>query len=93
MDVAHIDVQTRQHGHRLPHGVGNVVQFEVEENPVAPALDFTHDGRAFGIEKLHADLEERFALLVPKQVEELESVFRRLEVAGDNYVVLHHIRF
>ena len=51
------------------------------------------DGRAFGIEKLHADLEERFALLVPEQVEELESVFRRLEVAGDNYVVLHHIRF
>lgn len=93
MDVAHIHVQPRQYGHRFLHRIGNVVQLEVEENLVPPALDLTHDFRPFGIEQLHADLEERFACLAPEQVEEFEGIFRRLEVAGDNYVMLHIVRF
>ena len=90
VDIAHVDVEPRQHGHRLLHGVGNVVELEVEENAVAPALDFAHDGRAFGVEKLHADLQKGFARFVAEQIEEAESLLGRLEVAGDDYVFVIH---
>ena len=92
MDVAHVHVQPRQHGHRLFHGVGNVVEFQIEENPVSPALDLPHDGGSLGVEQLHADFQKGFALLVLKEVEEPEGVFRRLEVAGYDYIVLHNIQ-
>ena len=65
------------------------MEFQVEENPVSPALDLPHDGGSLGVEQLHADFQKRFALLVLKEVEEPEGVFRRLEVAGNDYVALH----
>ena len=93
MDVAHIHVQPRQYGHRFLHRIGNVVQFQIKENPVPPALDLTHDFGPFGIEKLHADLQERFAGLVLKQIEEPESLFGAAEIAGDDYVSVGHISY
>ena len=58
----------------------------------APALDLPHDGGSLGVEQLHADFQKGFALLVLKEVEEPEGVFRRLEVAGYDYIVLHNIQ-
>ena len=45
-------------GHGLFHGVGDVVQLQIQEDLVAPGLDLPDDGRAFGVEQLHADLHE-----------------------------------
>ena len=89
MDVAHVHVEAREYGHRLAHRVGNVVELQVEEDAVSPALDLAHDLGTLGIEELHADLQEGFALLVPEQVEEAEGVFCGLEVAGYDYVAFH----
>lgn len=93
MHVAHVHVEARKHGHRLLDRIGNVVQFQIKENPVPPALDLTHDFGPFGIEKLHADLQERFAGLVLKQIEEPESLFGAAEIAGDDYVSVGHISY
>ena len=93
MDVAHVDIQSRQHGHRLTHRIGDIVQLQVEENPVSPAFDLPHDGRTFGVEKLHADLQKGFARLVAEKIEEAERIFCGLEVAGDDYITVHSCMF
>ena len=92
MQVHHIHIKRREHRHRLFDRVRNVVELEVQEDFVTPCLDFADDGRTLGIEQLHADFQKGFALLVLKEVEEPEGVFRRLEVAGYDYIVLHNIQ-
>lgn len=92
VQVGHVHVQGGKHMHGLFHRVGDVMELQVQENPMSPGLDLPHDGRAFGVEQLHADFQKGFALLVLKEVEEPEGVFRRLEVAGYDYIVLHNIQ-
>ena len=68
------------------------MQLEIQKDFMSATANFPHDGGPFGIEQLHADFQKGFALLVLKEVEEPEGVFRRLEVAGYDYIVLHNIQ-
>ena len=87
VEVDHIHIEGGEHGHRLFHGVGNVVQLEIEEDLVAARLDLAHDGRAFGVEELHADLHIR--PLVSEAVEKGQRALPGRKVAGDYYVFSH----
>src|SRR6185436_9005721 len=57
MDIEHEDAEP----HRLPrrplHGIGNVVELEIEEDLATALAHGLHGGRAEGGEELGADLE------------------------------------
>ena len=90
MEVHHIHVQRGQDGHGLFDGVGDVVQLEIEEDLVASGLDLADDGRALGVEQLHADLHER--LFAGETVEKRERFLLAVKVQGDDDVFTHDVR-
>ena len=89
MEVHHVHVQVRQDGHGLFHGVGDVVELQVQENFVPPGLDLPDDGGALGVVELHADLHEGLARLPGEAVQETEGLLPALEVQCDDYVLTH----
>ena len=38
VEIGHIHIQAAEHGHGLLHGVGDVVEFQIQEDLVAPLL-------------------------------------------------------
>ena len=58
MDVHQVHIQRGQSGHSLFHGVGDIMQLQIQEDLVAPGPDLPDDGGAFGVEQLHADLHK-----------------------------------
>ena len=52
--IAHIHIQGRKHFHRLFDRVGDVVEFEVQENLVPALLDFTDNVGTAGIIEFHS---------------------------------------
>ena len=54
--IDHIHSQPGKHAHGALHGVGNVMQFEIEKNPMPFFFQHTQKIGSSGIEKLHADL-------------------------------------
>ena len=89
MKVGHINVKSGKNRHCFFNGVGDIVEFEVEEDFMASCFDFANDGRAFCIEELHTDFYERFFAL--EFIEELESFFCGRKIAGNNDVFSHFI--
>ena len=87
VEVDHIHIEGGEHGHRFFHGVGNVVQLEIEEDLVAARLDLAHDGRAFGVEELHADLHK--GLFAGEAVEKREGLFLAVKIQRDDNVLTH----
>ena len=67
--------------------VGDVVQLEIQKDPVSAFLDAAYDLRTLGVEQLHADLDK--GLLAAEAVEKGVGLFRAAEVAGDNHVFSH----
>jgi hypothetical protein len=87
VDVHHVHIQPGQHRHGLLHGVGDVVELQVQEDPVSPVLDRPDDVRPRGVVQLHADLHEGLPPLEP--VQKRQRLLRRGEVAGDDHVLAH----
>ena len=87
VEIHDIRVQTGQHRHRLFDGVRNVMQLEVQKDPMTAGLDLAHNGRALGIEELHADLHE--GLPFGETVQKGQSLRRGRKIAGDDDVFSH----
>ena len=69
------------------------MQLQIQEDLMASLFDFTDDGRSFCVEEFHADLYIR--LFFCEMIQKSESLFRRGEVTGDDYVFSHvnvHLR-
>ena len=56
MDRHHVDTQAGKHARGALHGVGNVVELEVEEHLETTGFEIAHEVGSAGIEELHADL-------------------------------------
>ena len=89
VEVDDIHIQRRERGHRLFHRVRDVVQLEVEKDPMAARVDLAHDVRPFGIKQLHADLHKR--LLVLKEVEKCERLFPAVKIQRNDNVLTHDV--
>ena len=87
MDVAHVHIQPGEHGHGLFHGVGDVVELQVQEYLMAPGLYLPDYLRALGIVELHAYLHKGLALF--ELVQEAEHLLRTAEIAGNDNVFTH----
>ena len=87
VEVDHIHIEGGEHGHGLFHGIGDVVQFEIEEDLVAAGLDLAHDRGAFGVEKLHADLHK--GLFAGEAVKKREGLFLAVEIQRNDNVLTH----
>ena len=91
MEVHHIHIQSGEDRHGPLHGVGDVVELQVQEDLVAPGLDVPDHLGALGIEQLHADLHKG---LLPggELVQEGEGLLTGGEVQGDDDVFCAHIQ-
>jgi len=87
VQVHNVGPQGREHTHGLFHGVGDVVQLEIEEDGVAAALELADDVRSLGVEQLHADLDE--GLAAGEAVEKTERFLAAGEIAGYDDVFTH----
>ena len=58
MEIHHVNIQPGEDVHGPLHGVGDVMELQIQENLVAPGLDVPDDLGAFGIEQLHANLHK-----------------------------------
>ena len=54
---------------------------------MAARLDFAHDGRAFGVEELHADLHK--GLFAGEAVKKCEGLFLAVKIQCDDNVLTH----
>ena len=91
VEVHHIHIQSGEDRHGPLHGVGDVVELQVQEDLVAPGLDVPDHLGALGIEQLHADLHKG---LLPggELVQEGEGLLTGGEVQGDDDVFCAHIQ-
>ena len=87
MDIAHIHIQAREHGHGLFHGVGNIVELQIQKDLVATGLDLADDLRPFGIVQLHADLHK--GLAPGELIQKGEHLLLAAEIAGDDHIFTH----
>ena len=58
VEVHDVHIQRRQCRHGLFHGVGNVMQLEIQKDFMSATANFPDDGRPFGVKQLHADLHK-----------------------------------
>ena len=65
VDVHHADAKFRSFPRRRPHRVRDVVEFKVEENPLASGYEVTDRHGAFGGEKFRAHLEHSCMAMQP----------------------------
>ena len=87
VEIGHVHVEPGQHRHGLFHGVGNVVELQVQEDPVSPLLDPPHDVRPLGVKKLHADLHKGAGRA--EFVQKVKGLLRACEIASHDYVFTH----
>ena len=87
VEIADVHVQPREDRHGFFHGVGNVVELQIQEDPMAPLLDLPDNGRALGVEELHADLHK--GLFPFKAVQKSQGLPGGGEIAGNNNVSSH----
>ena len=62
VDIDHIHTKRPDNLHSTTDGIGYIVQLEVEKNVMSTPLYLLHEAVSFGIEKLHTDLYEGFAI-------------------------------
>ena len=89
VDHPHAEPGRRRDGRR--HGVGDVVELEVEEDAVAALGERPHHRRAFRREQPAADLES--ADRSAQRVGESQRLVARLDVERDQDLVLHELIF
>ncbi len=58
MEVHHIHVQPGQTGHRAFHGIGDIVELQIQKNFVAPGFDRPNNRGTLGEVELHADFHK-----------------------------------
>ena len=87
VEVDHVHIEGGEHGHRFFHGVGDIVQLEIEEDLMAARLDLAHDGRAFGVEELHANLHK--GLFAGEAIKKCEGLFLAVKIQCDDNVLTH----
>ena len=87
MQVDHIHIQTAQHSHCFLHRIGDIMQFQVEENLMSTTLQLTNNSRAFSIKKLHANLYKR--LLFRKSIQESIRFFCARKITRYNHFSFH----
>ena len=91
VQVAHVRIQGGKHRHAALHGVGDVVQFKVEEDLMSAPLDLTDHGGAFGVKQLHPYLDKRLPLLPVKLVEEGEDLLCGRKIQCDDDILAHDV--
>ena len=58
VEVHDVHIQRGQCRHGLFHGVGNVMQLQIQEDLVAPCPNLPDNGGPFGVKQLHADFHK-----------------------------------
>ena len=89
VEVHDVHIQRRQCRHGPFHGVGNVMQLQIQEDLVAPGPDLPHDGGAFGVKQLHADLHK--GLFLCEAVQKCQCLFLAVEVQRNDNVLTHDV--
>jgi hypothetical protein len=84
VDGHHLDAVLEGRPDRSGHGVGDVVELEVEEDILAQGLELAEERRALGREELQPDLE-RPGVLEP--ADEGDALLLGLHVEGDDDAV------
>ena len=84
VDGHHLDAVLEGRPDRPGHGVGDVVELEVEEDILAQGLELAEERRPLGREELQPDLE-RPGVLEP--ADEGDALLLRLHVEGDDDAV------
>ena len=87
VEIHKIHVQAGEHPHGLFHGVGNVVQLQIQEDPVPPGLDLAYDLGTDRIEEFHADLHK--GLFSAEAVQKCKGLRGVGKIAGDDDVFSH----
>ena len=91
VEVDHVHIQPGEHAHGLLHGVGNVVELQIQKDPVASGLDLPDNGGPLGIVQLHADLHK--GLLPGELIEEGEGFLPVFKIQRNDYILSHeHLR-
>ena len=89
MDVHQVHIQRGQSGHSLFHGVGDIMQLQIQEDLVAPGPDLPDDGGAFGVEQFHADLHK--GLFLCEAVQKCQCLFLAVKVQRNDNVFTHDV--
>ena len=87
VEVHDVHIQRGQGGHGLFHGVGDVVELQVEENLMTASADIPHHLRPLGVEKLHTDLDK--GLFAGKAIQKSQRLFLAVEIQCDDNVLTH----
>ena len=87
MEITHIDVEPREHRHRLFDGIRDIVQLEVKEYLMPSRFDLSDYLRAFGVEKLHSYFDKRLPAL--ESVEEIKAGLFICKIAGYYDIFTH----
>ena len=85
--IRNVHIQLTQHRHGLLHGVGDVVELQIQENLMASGLQLPDNAGALGIVQLHADFHE--GLAPGELVQEGKGCLRAGKIAGYDYVLTH----
>ena len=88
MEVGDIHIQIAQHCHGLFHGVGNIVELQIQKDLVTPGFDFPDDGRTLGIVQLHADLDK--GLAAGEFVQKCEGGLSGRKITRNNDIFTHY---
>ena len=86
MDIEHEDAEPHRFPRRPLHGIGNVVELEIEEDLTATLAHRFHGGRAEGGEELGADLEA--GDLAGEGIDESHRAIDGIHVEGHDQTVL-----
>jgi len=86
MEGGHGDPKSRGGGDGMGHGVGNVVELQVEEDTAAAIQDGFHDGGALGSEEFEPDFHDRGRFA--QGIEKAKRTVRVGNIEGDDDFVL-----
>ena len=90
VEVGHIHIQAGEDRHGLLHGVGDVVELQIQEDLVAAGLDLPDDGGALRVVELHADLHK--GLLLGELVQKRQGLCLAVKIQRDDDVLTHGAR-
>ena len=87
MQIAHIHVQSGEDFHGFFNGIWDIVQLQIEEDPMPSGFDLAHDLRSLGVIKLHTDLDVRF--FFGELIQKAEGFRRGRKITRNNYIFSH----
>ena len=89
VEVHDVHIQRGQCRHGLFHGVGNVMQLEIQKDFMSATANFPHDGGPFGVKQLHADLHK--GLFLREAVQKSQCFFLAVKVQRNDNVLTHDV--